>query len=93
MKMKRTKTDKRDAKMICLFGQEQSPGSWQPEPEFIEESKLQLTLVSLYIKQSTQLKNKIDNLSSGGITRGIMISSLKRQLKRVTVEIGKLNKV
>jgi len=90
MKMQRTKTDKSDAKMICMFGQEQCPVGWEPEPEFIEESKLRLTLVSMYIKQSTQLKNKIDNLNSGGITRGIMISSLKRQLKRVTVEIGKL---
>ncbi len=90
MKMQRTKTDKSDAKMICLFGQEQNPSPWEPEPEFIEQSKLQLNLVSMYIKQSTQIKNKIDNLNSGGISKGIMITSLNLQLKRITLEIAKL---
>ena len=92
MKMKRTKTDKSDAKMICMFGQEQQPVGWEPEPSFIEESKLELTLISLYIKQSTQLKNKLHNLYSGGITNGVMISSLKLQLKRTLKEIAKLEK-
>ena len=92
MKMKRTKTDKSDAKMICMFGIEQNPVGWEPEPSFIEESKLELTLISLYIKQSTQLKNKLHNLYSGGITHGVMISSLKLQLKRTLKEIAKLEK-
>ena len=92
MKMKRTKTDKSDAKMICMFGQEQNPVGWEPEPAFIEKSKLQLTLVALLIKQSTQIKNKLHNLYSGGIKKGIMISTLKLQLKQKIKAIDKLEK-
>ena len=92
MKMKKTKTDKSDAKMICMFGQEQNPVGWEPEPAFIEECKLELTLIALLIKQSTQLKNKLHNLYSGGIKKGIMISTLKLELKQKTKAIDKLEK-
>tara|TARA_R110002072_G_scaffold287067_1_gene452301 strand:- start:4316 stop:5272 length:957 start_codon:yes stop_codon:yes gene_type:complete len=90
MKQQKVKTDKQDAMMIALFGIEQNPELWDPEPKFIEEGKLLTTLMQLYVKQQTQLKNKLDNLQSGGRTQGIMISSLKLQLKRIKVELKKL---
>jgi len=90
MKLQKVKTDKQDAMMIALFGVEQNPELWEPEPKFIEEGKLLTTLMQLYVKQQTQLKNKLDNLQSGGRTQGIMISSLKLQLKRIKVELKKL---
>ncbi|MDX2360662.1 MAG: IS110 family transposase [Crocinitomicaceae bacterium] len=90
MKQQKVKTDKHDAKMIALYGVEQKPKLWEPEPPFIEEGKLVTTLIQMYVKQQTQLKNKLDNLRSGGIEKGIMIQSLNLQLKRVKVEIKKL---
>jgi len=90
MKQQKVKTDKHDARMISLYGEEQNPKLWEPEPSFIEEGKLVTTLIQMYVKQQTQLKNKLDNLRSGGIERGVMIQSLKLQLKRVKVEIKKL---
>lgn len=90
MKQQRVKTDKHDAKMIALYGVEQKPKLWEPEPPFIEEGKLVTTLIQMYVKQQTQLKNKLDNLRSGGVERGVMIQSLKLQLKRIIVEIKKL---
>ena len=90
IKQQKVKTDKHDARMIALFGLEQTPELWEPEPKFIEEGKLLTTLMQMYIKQQTQLKNKLDNLQSGGRTRGVMISSLKLQLKRIKVELKKL---
>jgi len=90
MKQQKVKTDKHDAMMIALYGVEQSPSLWEPEPKFIEEGKLMTTLMQLYVKQQTQLKNKLDNLQSGGRSRGKMISSLKLQLKRIKVELKKL---
>jgi len=90
MKQQKVKTDKHDARMISLYGEEQNPKLWEPEPEFIEEGKLMTTLIQLYVKQQTQFKNKLDNLRSGGIEKGMMIQSLNLQLKRVKVEIKKL---
>ena len=90
MKQQKVKTDKHDAMMISLYGIEQKPDLWEPEPKFIEEGKLITTLMQLYVKQQTQLKNKLDNLESGGRTQGIMISSLRLHLKRIKVELKKL---
>lgn len=90
MKQQKVKTDKHDARMIMLYGNEQQPALWEPEPKFIEEGKLLMTLMQMYVKQQTQLKNKLDNLQSGGRTKGVMISSLKLQLKRIKAELMKL---
>lgn len=90
MKQRKVKTDKQDAMMIGLFGMEQETKLWEPEPEFIEEGKLIVSLVQMYVKQQTQLKNKLDNLKSGGMTQGVLLSSLKLQLKRTKIEIKKL---
>lgn len=90
MKQQKVKTDKSDAMMICYFGEEQQPELWEPEPDFITEGKLTLTLIQLYIKQQTQLKNKLDNLKSGGLIKGGLVNSLRLQLKRIQVEIKKL---
>ena len=90
MKQQKVKTDKHDARMIALYGEEQSPRSWEPEPVFIEQGKLITTLIQMYVKQQTQLKNKLDNLRSGGVEKGVMVRSLVLQLKRIKVEIKKL---
>ena len=90
MKKQKVKTDKHDALMIAKYGEEQKPKLWEPEPAFIEEGKLITTLIQMYVKQQTQLKNKLDNLRSGGVEKGVMVRSLRLQLKRVKVEIKKL---
>jgi transposase len=89
MKKQKVKTDKHDAYMIAKYGEEQNPKLWEPEPAFIEEGKLITTLIQMYVKQQTQLKNKLDNLRSGGVEKGVMVRSLHLQLKRIKVEIKK----
>ena len=56
MKLNQIKTDKSDAKMICLYGQEQSLVSWHPDPEYVEECKMLQTITQLYFKQSTAIE-------------------------------------
>ena len=90
MKRQKVKTDKHDAYMIAQYGEEQNPKLWEPEPAFIEKGKLMTTLIQMYVKQQTQLKNKLDNLRSGGVEKGVMVRSLNLQLKRIKVEIKKL---
>lgn len=90
MKLQRIKTDKSDAKMLALYGASEKPRSWQPEPDFIQQSKLIMSTVELYLRQQTALKNKLDNLESGGLKAGTLISSLKLQIKRLKAAITKL---
>ncbi|WP_432410729.1 IS110 family transposase [Rasiella sp. SM2506] len=90
MKLNQIKTDKSDAKMICQYGQEQSLLLWHPDPEYVEECKMLQTVTQLYFKQTTAIKNKLHSLGSKGHTKGLMIRSLKRQLKQLQKEINLL---
>ncbi len=90
MKLNQIKTDKSDAKMICLYGEEQSPQLWYPDPPFIEECKMIQTVTQLYFKQSTATKNKLHSLNSRGYSAGKMIRSLKRNLRQIQKEIDLL---
>jgi len=49
-----------------------------------------MSTVELYIRRQTALKNKLDNLQSGGLIKGKLISSLKLQIKRIRTEISKM---
>lgn len=93
MKLHHTKTDKSDAQMICNYAQEQSVSLWQPEPAYINECNMLQSAVGLYFKQSTAIKNKLHSLTSRGVKTGILVRSLKRQLKQLNKEIELLERV
>lgn len=90
MKLKRIKTDKSDARLIAQYAREQSVEPWKPSPEYIEECKMLNTVLELYFKQSTSLKNKLHSLKSKGKEKGALVRSLKRQLKQTQLEIKKM---
>lgn len=90
MKLKRIKTDKSDARLIAQYGIEQPLELWNPAPEYIEECKMLNSVLELYFKQSTALKNKLHSLTSKGKVKGGLVRSLKRQLKQTQLEIKKL---
>jgi transposase len=90
MKLNQIKTDKSDAKMICLYGQEQSLVLWHPDTKDIGECKMLQTVTQFYFKQSTAIKKKLHALTSKGCSKGKMIRSLKRQLKQLQKEINLL---
>lgn len=90
MRLQRIKTDKSDAKMLASYGESEQPKAWIPDPEYMQLGKQLLGVLELYIRQQTALKNKLDNLESGGLKSGKMISSIKLQIKRVHGEIRKL---
>ena len=82
MKLQHNKTDKSDAKMIVQYAREQTVIKWRPNPGYIDECKDLHTTISLYFKQSTALKNKLQSLTDKGV-KGKIITSLKRQLRQV----------
>jgi len=90
MKLKRHKNDKADAQLIHQFAEDQGVELWEPTPKYLEECRSLQAVVSMYLKQNTQLKNKLEFLSSIGEISGSVVRSLKLQLKRVRTEIAKL---
>lgn len=86
MKLRRIKTDKSDACMIYNYACEQPLEPWHPEAAYIVKSKELLSLMQTYLRQSTALKNKLHALENRGQTRGILITSIKRQLRQLKKE-------
>jgi transposase len=90
MKLKQTKTDKSDARMIALYADTNDVELWEPAPEEYRHCMTLMGMVTMYLKQVTQLNNKKHYYLTVGSTIGSHMRSLKLQLKRLKVEIEKL---
>ena len=87
MRLSKIKTDKSDAKMICLYAQNVDLKLWEGQTKSQIEC-LQITrLLSLYFKQTTALKNKIHGEDVLGNPSSLVVRSLKRSLKFKQKEI------
>ena len=90
MRLSKIKTDKSDAKMICLYAQSVDLKLWQGQTSSQIEC-LQITRrLSLYFKQTTALKNKIHGEDVLGNPSLFVVRSLKRSLKHAQKEIKHL---
>ena len=72
MRLKTSKTDKSDARMIRFYGEYEEPGLWQPPSEYIIEANELHKLIEFLLRQRTALKNKLHGLSSKEITISVM---------------------
>ncbi|MCO4807479.1 MAG: IS110 family transposase [Flavobacteriales bacterium] len=90
MKLRVNKTDKSDAQMIASFAREQDFPIWSPDPEYISRSKALFSLLELYTRQSTMLKNKLHSLETMGLKGGRVLASLRRRIKATQKEIKDL---
>lgn len=88
MKLNRVKTDKSDARMIFDYGEQQVLEPWVPDPQYVGQCKELQGVVQLYSKQRTALKNKLHSLQSKGLSKGKVITSVKRQLRALDKEIS-----
>lgn len=89
MKQQDNKTDKSDAKMIALYGEDQPIIPWVPFPKSLVLCKDIYTTIGLYIRQSTAFKNKLKGLEDKGM-KGKLLTSLKRQIRVINKEIDLL---
>ena len=90
MRLKTSKTDKSDARMIRIYGEYENPDLWQPPSEYIIEANELHKLIELLIKQRTALKNKLHGLKSKGISTSAVLSSLQRQIRNLDKEVAVL---
>ncbi len=90
MRLKTTKTDKADARMIRLYGEAENPDLWQPPSEYIIEANELHKLTVLLLRQRTALKNKLHGLEAKGITKTLVVTSVRRQIRNLGKEVSVL---
>jgi transposase len=90
MRMSFTKNDRTDTWLICQYGIERPPALWKPAPDHVEHCRMAMTVVELYYKQSTALKNKLHSMDSRGQKTGSVVNSIRLQIRRIEKEVDKL---
>ena len=62
MNLRRIKTDKADAEMICKYGEMNNLKLYRPAPLFIKESRIITENIDLLLKSRTMFKNRLHAL-------------------------------
>tara|TARA_B100000963_G_C22600533_1_gene660017 strand:+ start:314 stop:1300 length:987 start_codon:yes stop_codon:yes gene_type:complete len=91
MHLQRNKTDKSDAKMICLYGQTQQVELWEPNDPILEECKDIYAAMDHYIDIRAGLKRKIDSLNSKKAFN-FLIKNIEKQILSLDSAIEELEK-
>jgi transposase len=91
MQLVRTKTDKKDAEMIALYGEMVQPELWKPEDEHIMEMRDILTTLEGYEKQITILNNQLEAEKHLPVMSKMAKQSKEKMLKAMEKEVGKLS--
>jgi len=90
MKLSKIKTDKSDSKLICEYAQQVELKLWQGNSKTEIECLQIVRALSVYIKQSTMIKNKLHGEDVLGNPSKIVVSSLNRSLKQLKKEMKTL---
>ena len=90
MRLKTSKTDKLDALMIRLYGESEQPKLWNPPSKLIIEATELHKLIELLVRQRAGLKNRLHALESKGITRSLVHTTVRRQIRNLGKEIAEL---
>ena len=90
MKLSKIKTDKSDAKMICLYAQHVDLRLWEGQSKDHQECLQMVRILSVYTKQSTSLKNKLHGEEVLGVPSKFVLRSIKRSLKGIENEVKKI---
>ena len=87
MRLKTSKTDKLDAHMIRMYGEYEQPKPWSPPSKLIIEATELHKLIELLIRQRAGLKNRLHALKSKGVTKSLVVTSVRRQIRNLSNEI------
>ena len=90
MKLSKIKTDKSDAKSICEYACMNSVALYTAKDKNHSACLQLISLIDIYLKQSTQLKNKLHGEHTLGLPSKSVYHSLNRSLKSLQREIKTL---
>jgi len=93
MNLRRIKTDKADAEMICTYAQSHDLKAYKPSPVYVKESRIICENIDLLLKSRTMFKNRLHALAhKSDKQRSILITPLKMTIASLTKQIEKLEK-
>jgi transposase len=92
MQLSRTKTDKKDASMISMYGEMVQPTAWEPEAAHIMEMRDILTTLENYEKQMTMLTNQLEAEKHLPIVSKHARKSREKMIRSLDKEVEQLNK-
>lgn len=90
MRMVKTKTDKKDAMMIALYGQAEQPDLWQPNEKHIMQLQQIHTAIEGLQKQNTMFKNQIEAFFQLPDTDKEVMKTLRALIKTFKIKIERL---
>lgn len=90
--MMRAKTDKQDARLLSKYGKTHEPEAWTPNAVLIDQLGQLQSLLDIYVRQRTALKNRRGSQISTGIPNPFFLNSIDRQLESVEGEIDGLER-
>jgi len=91
MILSKVKTDKSDARAICEYAQVNDVQLYDGKGAEQAESLQLLALMDIYLKQRTQIKNKLHGEKVLGIPSKMVYNSLRRSLNQLDKELTKLH--
>lgn len=92
MRLRRTKTDKADARLLSEFGLNQTPPLWQAPATLMSQLTQVQTLLEQYIKQRTALRNQQESFTHSGVPNPVLEQSLHKSLDHLDEQIQTLEK-
>lgn len=92
MRLRRTKTDKADARLLSEFGTSHPPALWQPPSTLMSQLAQLQTLLEQYVKQRTALTNQQEAFTHSGVVNPSLHESLTKSLNHLNEQIKALEK-
>ena len=90
MRLCRAKTDKKDAKMIALYGKTEQPELWHPDPGYVLELRQMLATVDGLNKSRTASIRQIEAFSHNSIISKDAMKALSKMILMLEKEIASL---
>lgn len=91
MNLRRIKTDKADAEMICQYAQQNKLQVYTPDADYIRESRILSENLSLLLKSRTMFKNRLHALvHKQGKQGGTLLKPINATINNLTKQINKL---
>ena len=88
MRMVKAKTDKKDAKMIALYGEAEKPVEWQPNEDYIMQLQQIHTAIEGLNKHSTMINNQLEAFSQIPTNDKEVVKQLRALLKTIKKKIS-----
>lgn len=91
MHLKRNKTDKADARMICLYGQREQPSLYEPKDSKLDSAKDIHQCMEQFINHRSDLKRKLSGLKSKDADSDL-VDMIIEEITRLSNKIKELEK-